>query len=199
MSNNIVNTSNTVVVTANVIEYADKFKSFALKTAESIIEMGKVVYDAKNSLSDTEFETFCHQVGYKCESSTIRKLNVIGKQYNILLSRSGSLPSAWTTMYHIARLTAEQIDEKINEGVITPFIDGKNLAVKLGLEQPAVPKGTDQDLTFSVEFPFLPSIEFKMKLKQFLGELSAMKADVTESATLKAFLADPQPAMAQAA
>lgn len=201
MSNNIVNTTNNIIVTKQITDFAEKFKGFALKTAESIIEMGKVVHDAKNSLNEKEFEVFCDQVGYKTDSSTIRKLAVIGKQYNTLLSCSNSLPSSWTTMYHVARLTAEQIEAKIEEGVITPHLDGKNLAEKLGLPvKPTKPvqNGTDDLLSFKVDFSFVPSVDLKMKLQYLLKELESMKAAITKSANLEDFLSDKSE-LAQAA
>lgn len=201
MSNNIVNTTNTNIVTKQITDFAEKFKGFALKTAESIIEMGKVVHDAKNSLNEKEFEVFCDQVGYKTDSSTIRKLAVIGKQYNTLLSCSNSLPSSWTTMYHVARLTAEQIEAKIEEGVITPHLDGKNLAEKLGLpvkQTKPVQNGTDDLLSFKVDFSFVPSVDLKMKLQYLLKELESMKAAITKSANLEDFLSDKSE-LAQAA
>ena len=203
MSNSIVNTSNTIVISKKVTDYAEQFKVQAKKTAEGILEMARVVFDAKQLGSD-DFEAFCAQVGYKSDSSTIRKLASIGKQYLVLSSRSKSLPTSWTTLYQVSRLTAEMIDQKISEGVITPNLDGKGLAVRLGLSEPsapkAVPNGTENILSFSVNLELIPSPKLKMKLQFLLDELeSNMKAKVIKSPSLESFLAEPEVQLAKAA
>ncbi len=194
-----VNVSKTVLISKNVVEYAEKFKGFAMKTAESIIQMGKVVHDAKRTLSQGDFEVFCLEVGYERKSSTIRKLETIGEKYEVLLSRSQSLPSTWTTMYHVARLTAEQIDEKINEGIITPYLGGANLAVRLGLAEPSVPNGTIDDLSLTVDFSLIPSLEMKEKLRAIINDLKAMSAKVNASTNLERFLLDESESLKKAA
>lgn len=203
MSNAIVNTSNTNIISKQVTEYANQFKVQAKKTAEGVLEMARVVFDAKQ-LGTADFEIFCSEVGYKSDSSTIRKLASIGKQYLVLSSRSKSLPTSWTTLYQVSRLTAEMIDQKISEGVITPNLDGKGLAVRLGLSEPsapkAVPNGTENALTFSVDLELIPTAQDKVKLRYFIAELeNAMKARVKKSASLEAFLNDSQVELAKAA
>jgi hypothetical protein len=202
MSTSIVNTINNNIINKNVVEYAEKFKGYAIKTAEAIIQMAKVVNDAKNTLGAIDYEEFCNQVGYKSDSSTIRKLKSIGEKYQTLLSRSKSLPSNWTTIYQISRLTSELIDLKINEGVITPAMDGKNLPVRLGLSNPKpdVPNGTSNSLTFKVDFDLIPSPKLKAKLQSILKELEGeLKAKVVKSASLETFLGETQASMSKAA
>lgn len=88
MSNSIVNTSNAILISKKVTDYAKQFKVQAKKTAEGILEMARVVFDAKQ-LGKADFEVFCSEVGYKSDSSTIRKLNSIGKSTNFCsLARS---------------------------------------------------------------------------------------------------------------
>lgn len=202
MPTSIVNTSNTTIISKNVVEYAQKFKGYALKTAEAIIQMAKVVNDAHNTLGALDYEEFCKQVGYMSDSSTIRKLKSIGEKYEVLLARSESLPSSWTTLYQVSRLTAEAIDEKISEGVITPTLDGKNLPTRLGLTTPKkdVPNGTSLDLTFKVDFTLVPSQKLKVKLQHIIKELeNEMKAKIQKSASLEEFLGENQPTLAKAA
>lgn len=202
MSTSIVNTSNTNIISKNVVEYAEKFKGYAVKTAESIIQMAKVVTDARNTLGAMDYEEFCSQVGYKSDSSTIRKLKSIGEKYEILLTRSKSLPSNWTTIYQVSRLTSDLIDQKIDEGVITPSLDGKNLPVRLGLTaaKEDAPKGTTNTLTLKVNFDLIPSPKLKAKLQNIIKELEVeMKAQVKKSASLEEFLNETQNTLAKAA
>jgi hypothetical protein len=202
LSTSIVNTSNTNIISKNVVEYAEKFKGYAVKTAESIIQMAKVVTDARNTLGAMDYEEFCSQVGYKSDSSTIRKLKSIGEKYEILLTRSKSLPSNWTTIYQVSRLTSDLIDQKIDEGVITPSLDGKNLPVRLGLTaaKEDAPKGTTNTLTLKVNFDLIPSPKLKAKLQNIIKELEVeMKAQVKKSASLEEFLNETQNTLAKAA
>jgi hypothetical protein len=202
MSTSIVNTSNINIISKNVVEYAEQFKGYAVKTAESIIQMAKVVIDAKNTLGAIDYEEFCNQVGYKSDSSTIRKLKSIGEKYEILLARSKSLPSNWTTIYQVSRLTSDLIDQKIDEGVITPSLDGKNLPVRLGLTaaKEDVPKGTVNTLTLKVNFDLIPSPKLKAKLQNIIKELEVeMKAKVEKSASLEEFLKETQNTLAKSA
>lgn len=199
----IVNTSNNVMISKKVGEYIDLFKISAKKTAEGVLEMARVVYEAKK-LGASEFGVFCDQIGYPTDSSTIRKLKSIGEKYEFLLSRSKSLPTSWTTLYQVSRLSAELIDQKINEGVISPHLDGKGLAVRLGLAEPSaskdVPNGTGTHLSFSVDMDLIPSPQLKLKLKYLLDELeNTMKAKIVKSASLEAFLGEPQIELAKAA
>lgn len=203
MEQNIVNTKNSQIISKAVIQYVDAFKINAKKTAEGVLEMARVVYEAKK-LGKGDFEAFCEQIGYPTNSSTIRKLHSIGEKYEFLLARSKSLPTSWTTLYQVSRMTAEMIDQKINEGVITPALDGKGLAISLGLEEPrtpkAVPNGTNPRLAFSVDMELIPSPAMKMRLRFLLDELeNVLKAKVEKSASLEAFLSEASPELAMAA
>ncbi len=61
-------------------EIAERFNSYKRKTAENIIEMGRVVVEAKKR-TRSEFEDFCLLIGYDWASSTLRKLESIGNKY----------------------------------------------------------------------------------------------------------------------
>ena len=204
MTKAIVNSSNNnIIINKQVTEYAEQFKVQIKKTAEGVLEMARVVYNAKQ-LGSADFEVFCHEIGFKSDSSTIRKLKSIGEKSQFLLSCSKSLPTSWTTLYQISRLTNEVIEQKINEGVITPTLDGKGLAARLGLAEPTppktVPKGTESTMNFSVDIDLIPSPKLKIKLQYLLEELeTTMKAKVTKSASLEAFLGKPEVELAKAA
>ena len=64
------------ISSASVLEKSvSDFKLYAKQTAIGILEMGRVVYEAKASLRNSdEFAMFCKQVGYEPNSSSIKKL-----------------------------------------------------------------------------------------------------------------------------
>lgn len=82
-------------------EIANRFKSFQRKTAENILEMARVVIEAKQR---PDFSDFCILIGYSQFSSTIRKLEVIGQKYEFLISKANKLPPNWTTIYKVSQL-----------------------------------------------------------------------------------------------
>ena len=144
-------------------EIADRFNSYQRKTAESIIEMGRIVIEAK-SRSEFEFDDFCLLIGYEPSSSTIRKLATIGQKYEYLISRSDKLPPNWTVIYDIARLGEETIEGYINNNQISSKSSGsyiEKLLVKHNLKSPNsggklklsatqnVQNGTQEQLYFS--------------------------------------------------
>lgn len=144
------------------INIVARFNSYKRKTAENIIEMGRIVIEAK-SLPKDDFHDFCLLIGYDWASSTIRKLESIGNKYDYLISKSDRLPANWTVIYEISRLGEDVIEDYIQSNRITShstgsaidklLIDQKlktvNQKPKLPLSlASAVPNGTLPKLNF---------------------------------------------------
>jgi len=117
------------VINLSVREY----KCFERKTAESFLEMGRVVFEAKKNLClDSDFDEFCNRIGQTSSSSTIKKMKIIGENYVHLKEISSNLPSNWTSIYQICRLSEYEIDEYVHKGLIHPNVKGseiKNLLI----------------------------------------------------------------------
>jgi len=110
----------------------NEFKVFARKTAESFLEMGRIVYETKQTLrknkaKKAEFEDFCTRIGFNAKTKTIVKFIQIGKAYSTLKSHAETLPNSWTTLYEVSRIAEEQLVEFINDGKITQFITGADV------------------------------------------------------------------------
>ena len=120
MSNLNVNTNNQLVNGTLIESSVIEFKGYARKTAENILEMGRVVYETKDKLkaNKEDFEVFCSKVGFKSTSSSIKKLSQIGKGYLMMKSQADYLPNSWTTLYEISRLAESELTKYISEGVI---------------------------------------------------------------------------------
>jgi len=146
-------------------EIAERFNLYQRKTAENIIEMGRIVLEAK-SRSELEFDDFCLLIGQHHSSSTIRKLATIGQKYEYLISRSDKLPPNWTVIYDIARLGEETIEGYINNNQISSKSSGsfiEKLLVRHNLKSPNsgtklnlstnknVQNGTHEQLYFSAK------------------------------------------------
>lgn len=88
-------------------KYVSEFNLWSKKTAQAILETGRVVYEAKQNLSKDEFKAF---VGDIKAGPTIRKYLAIGKRYDKFYQYAVLLPNAWTSIYEITLLPADVFD-----------------------------------------------------------------------------------------
>jgi hypothetical protein len=87
--------------------FYSQYSLFAIKTAQSTVEMCRVVFEAKEELSREEFLEFCTDIGHKGEDSTIRKYLAIGAAYDRLIQYADKLPNSWTSIYTITQIPSE--------------------------------------------------------------------------------------------
>lgn len=82
----------------------NEYSKFAVKTAQSTIEMCRIVFEAKKTLAKCEYHFFLKDVGRKSEDSTIRKYLAIGERYDDLIAATNLLPSSWTNIYEVIQI-----------------------------------------------------------------------------------------------
>ena len=70
-------------------KYKTEFNSWSKKTAQSTLEMCRVVYEAKKELGSQDFLKFCNEIGRKGEDATVRKYLKIGEKKHILMQWNG--------------------------------------------------------------------------------------------------------------
>jgi hypothetical protein len=193
----VVSELNLVVETKDISVLVEKFNSFARKTAEGVLDMAKVVFDARK-LKDSEFYRFCEIVGMNGSSSTAQKLIAIGKKYDCLIGHSEKLPPNWTTVYEVSKLTEEQIESLIDRGVLTASLIASDLNAALGKEKKVkaktptpiptpIPNGNDEGLGFRVQLGSNPDREMAKKIKNLIGELKKLNLQLQVGPTLEAF------------
>ena len=95
---------NVTVFLTDKEQFVQDFHGFAKKTAQSTIEMCKVVYDAKHTLTNDNFDSFCREIGQKSSDSTIRKYLAIGEKYDDFINYADRLPNSWTSIYKITQI-----------------------------------------------------------------------------------------------
>jgi len=196
----INNISKSFEVSEKAVVLIEEFRTHARKTAESILEMGKIVYEAKK-LKDYEFSFFCAQIGFERSSPTIRKFALIGKKYELLISKSKNLPSNWTTIYDVALLGNELIEEYVNNGSINQATTGKEVKKLLGKdknvnektteakpEESSVQNGTPEGFGFKVSLYKAPSRELLKKISKILAELDELNIDYELAPSLEDFM-----------
>ena len=215
MNNLTVNTTSTEITNNDLIQASViEFKGYAKKTAENILEMGRVVFEAKKNLKANkgEFEAFCAGVGFKSDSSSIKKLAQIGKGYSFMKSQADHLPNNWTTLYEIARLTEYQLNTFIDQGLIHQNVLGSVIKTLNGSKKDdevvgeeiildkekleEVPNGTPNGLTFTCTLKTVSDVAFKAKLQMLLRNLEELQVEITLAPELKSAL---QPPVQQAA
>ena len=96
--------------------FVSQYSNFAVKTAQSTVEMCRVVHEAKVNLLKDEFLAFCADIGHKSEDSTIRKYLAIGSLYDKLIQHTNLLPSSWTSIYEITQIPSDAFDALVSTG-----------------------------------------------------------------------------------
>jgi hypothetical protein len=96
--------------------YVWYFKAHQRRTAIASLQMCRVVYEASRSLADLDFDEFCKNIGYVPKSSTIRKFTVVGKVYPRLIKYADQLPAAWTSIYALTQMPADEFERCIQSG-----------------------------------------------------------------------------------
>ena len=103
------------------------YSHFAVKTAQSTVEMCRVVFEAKQQLSREEFSEFCTDIGQKGEDSTVRKYLAIGAAYERLIQYADKLPNSWTSIYTILQIPSETFNALGQVGESFAKLSGKQI------------------------------------------------------------------------
>lgn len=88
-------------------KFKTEFNSWSKKTAQSTLEMCRVVYEAKKELESQDFLKFCNEIGRKGEDATVRKYVKIGEKYDKFYQYAELLPNSWTSIYEITQLSSD--------------------------------------------------------------------------------------------
>jgi Fe-S cluster biosynthesis and repair protein YggX len=205
MSNSIVNTNNQLVNGTLIESSVMEFKGYARKTAENILEMGRVVYETKDKLkaNKEDFEIFCSKVGFKSTSSSIKKLSQIGKGYLMMKSQADHLPNSWTTLYEISRLAESELNKYISEGVIHQNVLGSVIKTLNGSSKAdeaiqeivstetkteTVPIRTPDGYSFTCQLKDITDVALKAQLQLIIRNLQELPVTVTITRDLESAL-----------
>jgi hypothetical protein len=205
MNNLNVNTTNQIINGTLIESSVMEFKGYARKTAENILEMGRVVYETKEKLkaNKEDFEIFCSKVGFKSTSSSIKKLAQIGKGYLVMKSQADHLPNNWTTLYEISRIAESELKKYITEGVIHQNVLGSvvktlngsskadeaiNESVSTETKSEAVLNGTPDGYSFTCQLKDITDVGLKAQLQLIIRNLQELPVTVTITRDLESAL-----------
>jgi hypothetical protein len=127
---NYQGTSTSISITryeSEIDKFVGQYQQFAVKTAQSTLEMCRVVFDAKQSLKKEEFAQFCSNIAHKPEDSTIRKYLAIGEKYQQLITCAELLPNSWTSIYLITQIPAETFNALVATSSDMSSFTGKDI------------------------------------------------------------------------
>ncbi len=108
-------------------EYVQAFKANCRKSALASLELGRVVHEARETLSNDEFDEFIKEVGFNSAQGTISKLCCIGRMYKRFKPHIDKLPANWTSLYLITQIPAEYFDNVISTGNSFEDVTGNQL------------------------------------------------------------------------
>lgn len=114
--------------------FFSQYSLFAIKTAQSTVEMCRVVFEAKDELSKEEFSEFCTDIGHKREDSTIRKYLAIGAAYERLIQYADKLPNSWTSIYTITQIPSEIFNALAQVGESFAKLSGNQIKALVEIE-----------------------------------------------------------------
>jgi len=126
----VLETENGIVIEHHVTERErlySEYLNFAVKTAQSTVEMCRVVFEAKTSLTKDEYLLFLNDIGYKSETNKVRKYIQIGKLYEKFISSVDLLPNSWTSIYEITLLPSDTLDALIAVDTDMSNLSGKQI------------------------------------------------------------------------
>ena len=135
-------------VTASERFYSE-YSNFAVKTAQSTVEMCRVVFEAKNSLSNSDYTKFLSDIGHKGETSTIRKYLAIGEQYDRLIQYANLLPNSWTSIYTLTQLSPETFDALTSTDTDMSKLSGKDIKALVDIDNSKSNTSTSSSITSS--------------------------------------------------
>ena len=126
MTNTII-TAQEASTPVTISDYVNQYRHYAKKTVESVILLGKTVFDADKFLSQDDFITFCDEVKLNPNGPTYRKLRTIGKMSDRFTDYYEVLPSSWTTVYELAKMKDNEFNKLVVGNVLHKEVTSKEI------------------------------------------------------------------------
>jgi len=136
---------NVAVYLSESDKYKTEFNSWSKKTAQSTLEMCRVVFEAKKELGSQDFLKFCNEIGRKGEDATVRKYLKIGSKYEQFYRYAELLPNAWTSIYEITQLPSDVFEALVATNSSMANMTGDQLKQLMGKKTEDKSKSTAEN------------------------------------------------------
>lgn len=117
------------------------------KARESIVEVGRLLIEAKAKLSRDGWENLLENELSFTERTANRLMAISGDPRIASGTHVSQLPSSWGTLYEISRMSAEEFDDAIAQNVINPKVQRKDISSFLKEKRGEVSPTQDIDST----------------------------------------------------
>ena len=155
--------------------YIEQIKTNIYVGKKAMYFVARDVYDAKVNLNNLEFARLVER--FKWNGSTQSKILSIGGSNNLFeIYKQGNLPSNWTTLYELSKLTDEQFKKVKN--LLEPDVPFNKIAKELG-------KTNTPDPSWLLNFLNLEVDKRKVTVADFVKTLSAIKKDLKKYKVIK--------------
>ena len=104
-----------------------RYKSLLKQSGSTIIDQAKAVFEAEDTFGRRDQIAFYEAVGLDPDSSTVRKLKTVGKYVTRFEPHSDKLPQTWTTLYDLAKLSADEFRKVIDSGCLNPHVTAQQI------------------------------------------------------------------------
>lgn len=155
-------------------KFTSEFNAWSKKTAQSTLEMCRVVFEAKKELESQDFLKFCNAIGRKGEDATVRKYLKIGEKYDKFYQYANLLPNSWTSIYEITQLPSEMFEALVTTENSMANMTGAQIKELMG-------KGTE-DKSKSVTTAAVTTTQNEPEASED-NEAASIKTEAPEAAT----------------
>ena len=105
--------------TLTISDYADAINTSWHKTTENVLETARLCAEAQSSLDKTDKKKLIQALDFS--TSTFSRLVTIGSRPELQSKEVRTLlPPNYSIVYKIAKLGADEFDQAVKDGVITP-------------------------------------------------------------------------------
>ena len=160
----------TTIFSPEVIQYVERYRSFAKQTADSIVQLGLTLIEAEEKLNPVDFELFCEEVSVPKGGPVYKKLRVIGASAGRFTPYAGKLPNTWTTLYRLASINPDQFERVVES--LNPFITAKEIEHLLGSSKETNAEKNKKDPDFIISLDRL-DIEDKASVFDLIYKLKS--------------------------
>ncbi len=167
--------------------YKSEFNLWSKKTAQSTLEMCRVVYEAKKELDSQDFLKFCNEIGRKGEDATVRKYLKIGEKFDKFYQYAELLPNSWTSIYEITQLPNDVFEALVTTENSMANMSGDQIKLLMGKKPQESSKVAAQAIVApnlpSQAEAFVPTTAQTATVEAVNGEASNSSSEKSESAT----------------
>lgn len=147
-----------------------KYKSFAKKSAESVLGLAATIIRVEEELGGRDRRLFYETVGLAQDGATTRKLRAIGEKLPRFQPYLGILPNAWTTLSALASMSDEDFKKVVESKALHPCATMNEIAAILGKSRTKSHREFRVFVDLSAIGVRTRQAEFARKLKQLVDE-----------------------------